>query len=46
VMAMLDAGKFPVEDAVSAIVPLDEAPSILSQWSANPAAYTKIMVQI
>jgi len=46
VMAMLDAGRFPVADAVTAIVPLDEAPSILAQWSANPAAFTKIMIQI
>jgi len=46
VMAMLDAGKFPVEEAVTAVVSLDEAPSILSQWSANPAAYTKIMIHM
>jgi threonine dehydrogenase-like Zn-dependent dehydrogenase len=46
VMSMLDAGRFPVEEAVSAVVPLEEAPSILSQWSANPAAYTKIMVRM
>jgi threonine dehydrogenase-like Zn-dependent dehydrogenase len=46
VMAMLDAGKFPVDQAVTAIVSLDEAPSILAQWSANPAAYTKIMIDM
>jgi threonine dehydrogenase-like Zn-dependent dehydrogenase len=46
VMAMLDAGRFPVEEAVTAIVPLDEAPSILSEWSANPAEFTKIMIQM
>jgi threonine dehydrogenase-like Zn-dependent dehydrogenase len=46
VMKMLDIGRFPVDAAVTAIVPLDEAPSILSSWSANPAAFTKIMVQI
>ena len=46
VMAMLEAGRFPVDQAVTAIVPLDRAPSILSEWSANPAAFTKIMVQI
>ena len=46
VMAMLDAGKFPVEEAVTAIVSLDEAPSILSEWSANPAEFTKIMIQM
>jgi len=46
VMAMLEAGRFPVEQAITAIVPLAEAPSILSEWSANPAAYTKIMIQM
>jgi threonine dehydrogenase-like Zn-dependent dehydrogenase len=46
VMAMLDGGRFPVAEAVTAIVPLDEAPSMLAQWSANPAAFTKIMIQM
>ena len=46
VMAMLDAGRFPVAEAVTAIVTLDEAPSILSEWSANPAEFTKIMIQM
>jgi threonine dehydrogenase-like Zn-dependent dehydrogenase len=46
VMAMLDAGRFPVDAAVTAIVGLDRAPSILAEWSANPAAFTKIMIQM
>jgi threonine dehydrogenase-like Zn-dependent dehydrogenase len=46
VMTMLEAGRFPVDEAVTAVVALDEAPSILSSWSANPAAFTKIMVQM
>ena len=46
VMEMLSAGKFPVDEAVTAIVPLDQAPSILAEWSANPAAFTKIMIQM
>ncbi len=46
VMAMLDAGRFPVDEAVTAVVSLDQAPSILAEWSANPAAFTKIMVQM
>jgi threonine dehydrogenase-like Zn-dependent dehydrogenase len=46
VMKMLDAGSFPVEHAVTAVVSLDEAPSILSEWSTNPAAFTKIMIQM
>ncbi len=46
VMTMLDAGRFPVDAAVTAIVGLDRAPAILAEWSANPAAYTKIMINV
>jgi threonine dehydrogenase-like Zn-dependent dehydrogenase len=46
VIEMLDAGHFPVDLAVSAVVGLDEAPSILAKWSATPAAFTKIMVDM
>jgi threonine dehydrogenase-like Zn-dependent dehydrogenase len=46
VMAMLDAGRFPVDEAVTATVGLEQAPSILAEWSANPAAFTKIMIQM
>jgi threonine dehydrogenase-like Zn-dependent dehydrogenase len=46
VMAMLATGRFPVEQAVTAIVSLDESPSMLAKWSANPATFTKIMIQM
>ena len=46
VMEMLDANRFPVDAAVTAIVPLSEGPRMLAEWSANPAAFTKIMVQM
>lgn len=46
VIAMLEAGNFPVEDAVSAIVSLDEAAPILGEWSAAPGRFTKIMVNL
>jgi len=46
VMAMLATGKFPVEQAVTAIISLEESPSMLAKWSANPAAFTKIMIQM
>lgn len=46
VMALLEAGRFPVDQAVSAIVPLAEAPSYLERWSAQPAAFTKIMIDL
>lgn len=45
VIRMLESGKFPVEDAVSAIVPPEEAAHMLAEWSATPAKFTKIMVQ-
>jgi threonine dehydrogenase-like Zn-dependent dehydrogenase len=46
VIEMIREGKFPVEDAVGLIVPLEEAPQILEAWSANPSKFTKIMVQL
>lgn len=44
VMRMLEKRLFPVEEAVSAIVPLEEAPVALSSWSENPSRFSKIMV--
>ena len=46
VIRMLEAGDFPVEETVSAIVPLEDAAQILGEWSDNPARFTKIMVQL
>ena len=46
VISMLEAGRFPVDRAVSAIVSLDEAPGMLARWSENPSLFTKIMVQV
>jgi threonine dehydrogenase-like Zn-dependent dehydrogenase len=46
VMAMLDAGRFPVEKTVTAVIPLADGPAMLAEWSANPAAFTKIMIQM
>ena len=46
IMKLLESGAFPVERAVSAIVPLQEAPAALAAWSENPASFTKIMVAI
>lgn len=46
VMRLLESGKFPVDRAVSLIVPLEDAPSALARWSEHPADFTKIMVTI
>jgi threonine dehydrogenase-like Zn-dependent dehydrogenase len=44
VIRMFEQKRFPTAAAISATVPLDEAPAILKAWSENPAAYTKIMI--
>ena len=46
VMSLLETGSFPVERAVSAVVPLQQVPAALAQWSDQPASFTKIMVSI
>jgi threonine dehydrogenase-like Zn-dependent dehydrogenase len=46
VIRMLEAGRFPVDAAISAIVPPSDAPTLLAEWSANPAAFTKILVKM
>ena len=46
VIRMLEEHLFPVEDAVSKIVPLEETPAALAAWSADPAKFTKIMIQV
>ena len=46
VIKMLEAKRFPVEDAVSLIVSVDEAPEVMAQWAENPSSYSKIMVSL
>ena len=46
VIRMLEAKRFPVEDAVTHTVPMDETPAILEQWNAQPARFSKIMIEV
>jgi threonine dehydrogenase-like Zn-dependent dehydrogenase len=46
VIKMLEEHRFPVDEAVSAIVSLLEAPAMLKAWSDNPGSYSKIMVRL
>ena len=46
VIRMLEAGTFPVDDVVTKVVPLAEAGEALRAWDANPAAFTKIIVNL
>lgn len=46
VIAMIEAGRFPVRDAISTIVPLEQVPTMLAAWSAEPSRFTRIVVNL
>jgi threonine dehydrogenase-like Zn-dependent dehydrogenase len=46
VICMLAEHRFPVDEAVSSTVALDEAPQALRSWSEHPASVRKIMVHL
>ena len=46
VIQMLERKLFPVEEAVSVIAPMVEAPELLRAWTENPARFTKIMIKM
>ena len=46
VIQMLTAKRFPVDETISRIVPLEEAGRALESWCDNPQAYTKILVDL
>lgn len=46
VIAMLSAERFPVNEVISAIAPLQQAPAMLTAWSADPSRFTKIMISL
>ncbi len=46
VIHLLEGKKFPVDQAVSVVVPLEGAPNALRSWSENPASFRKILVSM
>jgi threonine dehydrogenase-like Zn-dependent dehydrogenase len=46
VIAMLQQKRFPVEEIISLTTTLDGAGEALTQWSARPQAFTKILVEV
>ena len=46
VIRMLESKRFPVDEAISAVVPMEDAARLLAEWSAAPGRYTKIMVAV
>jgi threonine dehydrogenase-like Zn-dependent dehydrogenase len=45
VIRMLEEKRFPVEETISSVVSLEQAPAALEAWSENPARFSKIIVQ-
>lgn len=46
VIRLLEAQRFPVDQAVSMVVPLEQAADALRSWSENPSRFRKIMVNM
>ncbi len=46
VIQMFEEGRFPVKDAISSVVPLEDAPEALRAWSDDPSRVKKIMVRL
>lgn len=45
VIKMLEAKRFPVQDAITHRVPMEEVPEILAAWDREPARFGKIVVE-
>lgn len=46
VIALLEARRFPVDQAVSLVVPIEDAAGALRLWSEKPSSYKKILVHV
>lgn len=46
VIRMLENGGFPCDEVITRVVPIDQAGEALKSWAENPAAVTRILVQI
>lgn len=44
VIAYLEEGKFPVDEVISKVISIDEAPETLKSWAENPQGIIKIMI--
>ncbi|WP_180540476.1 zinc-binding alcohol dehydrogenase family protein [Nevskia soli] len=46
VIAMMRAGKFPIDAAISHVFPFAEAGEAFAAWSGNPSQYQKILIEV
>jgi L-galactonate 5-dehydrogenase len=44
VISYLEKGNFPVEEVISKVISIEEAPETLANWAANPSGIIKIMI--
>ncbi|MDL7230688.1 zinc-binding alcohol dehydrogenase family protein [Escherichia coli] len=46
VLALMESGRYPVSNLVSAHYPLEQADHAFSDWASDPGAYTKILIDL
>jgi threonine dehydrogenase-like Zn-dependent dehydrogenase len=46
VIAMLEQGRFPVDQTISVTTSMEQAGNVLRDWDANPASFSKVLVQV
>ncbi len=46
VIEMLEGGRFPTEQVITRVCPLAAAGEALADWDADPAAFTKILIDV
>lgn len=46
VVEMLRQGRFPVDETITMVTPLENAARALKDWDENPAAFTKILIDL
>ena len=46
VISILEAERFPIASAISAVEGIDEAPAMLERWSSSPGSFTKILIEV
>lgn len=46
VISLLEAHRFPVDQAVSSVIALEEAPDALHSWRERPSSFRKILVSL
>lgn len=46
VIRMLEEKRFPVDEAVTHTIAMDDVPEILSAWDREPGAFGKIMIEV